>query len=120
MPTPAQISSKFADVKAILDQALSSGGGIFTALTPGQAVQFRQRAYTFRKAFREACKTEVSPYDRITLRKLEPGETAVRIDFIVQKGTFTPNEPSAPTPDPSDDLFLGEALALRERLGLDG
>lgn len=118
MSTPAQVAAKFSDVKMILDQALNSSGGVFTAPTPGKAVAFRHRAYSFRKAYREACKTEVSPYDRLTLRKLLPGEASVRIDFIVQQGTFTPNDAEV-IPDPADELFLEEALELRRKLGLD-
>jgi hypothetical protein len=103
----------FADVKEILDAALAANGGTYNLPTPGAAVHWRHRAYTFRKKFAESLPANtLSPYDRLTLPRLEKGQTEVHIVVREAAGTFTPNETAAP---PSDDL-LDEALALAEKL----
>lgn len=78
----------YEDIRVILDQALAAGGGEFELATHGQAVHWRQRAYIFRKLFRQSVQN--SPYDRLTFRKVPDGSTTVVIAMIGQKGTFRP------------------------------
>lgn len=119
MATIPQVNSRFTDVKPVLDAALASGGGKYVAPTPGAAVHFRQRAYSFRKAYREACSPNASPYDQLTLRK--PSGCEVVIAPIALPGTFTPADgtPLNTSAAESDDPLLAEALAVRTNLGLD-
>lgn len=118
MKTISQISAQFASVKAILDSALQHGGGRYEAPTYGAAVHFRQRAYAFRKAYREACYPEASPYEILTLRRIEKGETTVIIEPQTLSGTFIPAEGDPIIPPSEDDPLLEEALALRKELDL--
>lgn len=121
MPSPQQLSAQYADIKALLDQCLASGGGSYLAPSAGAAVHFRQRAYTFRKQYREAISPAASPYDRLTLRKVPKGARKVDIEVIKLDGTFTPADGEPVTLAPQiedDDPLLREALALRERLDL--
>ena len=117
-----QVSSRFGDIKPLMDAALASGGGIYHAPTSGQAVRFRQRAYQFRKAFREAAAPAASPYDRLTIKRLAPGDTKVEIVPISLPGTFTPAEgpPVIETAAPvlEDDELLQAAEALKFKLDL--
>lgn len=124
MPSPSQIATQYADVKQLLDQCLEHGGGAFTAKSPGAAVHFRQRAYTFRKKFREAMDPAASPYDRLTIRKLAKGSVRVEIEVIKLEGVFEPasGEPVRVDPAPQiseDDELMQAALALKEKLELD-
>lgn len=103
----------FADVKEILDAALAANGGTYSLPTPGAAVHWRHRAYTFRKKFAESLPANtLSPYDRLSLPKLEKGQTEVRIVVREASGTFTPNEVAEQASDP----LLDEALALASKL----
>lgn len=122
MKTIPQINAQYASIKEILDGALAHSGGTFQAESYGAAVKFRQKAYAFRKAYREACAPAASPYEALTLRNINPGETLVRIEPQSIKGTFVPGDGpplSAPTPEiPEDDELLATARALRENLDL--
>lgn len=121
MPTRDQLSAQYHDIKVVLDAALAHGGGTYSAPTPGAAVQFRHKCYTFRKAYREASHL-ASPYDRLIIRKLPKGATEVVIEPNTLPGTFTPAE-GPPVEPPSeilaDDPLLREALRIREGLDLD-
>lgn len=122
MKTPAQISIQYAAVKAVLDTALQHSGGVYEAGTYGRAINFRQKAYAFRKAYREAIHPAVSPYEALILREVKKGETSVRIEPDTLPGTFTPaSGPALTTPsEPAsvDDPLLEDALALRRSLDL--
>lgn len=87
-------AAMYDDVRQILDSAIESGGGVVQLTSPGQAVRWRQRAYEFRKLMRE--KSDWSIYDRITLRKLEPGDSHIVIAVIEQTAIFTPAEGGKP------------------------
>ena len=124
MPSPSQIATQFADVKQLLDQCLEHGGGAFTAKSSGAAVHFRQRAYTFRKKYREAMDPAASPYDRLTIKKLAKGASRVEIEVIKLDGVFEPGTGGPVRVDPipdlaGDDELMRAALALREKLDLD-
>ena len=101
----------YEDVKKILDAAIATGGGTVTLASTGQAVRWRQRAYEFRKLARAS--TDWSIYDRITLRKVEPGSCDVVIAVIEQPAIFKPLEGGQPViaptaknkPKPADDLL---------------
>lgn len=103
----------YNDVRQILDAALASGGGSFELPTYGQAVHWRQRAYKFRKLFAEILGTDaMSPYDRLTMPRVEEGTSTVTIDVREIIGTFKPNrEPSegVMVPVPGDPLFEAAA-----------
>lgn len=117
--SPQEILSQGQDILAILDQALAAGGGTFTCETHGKAVHWRQRAYQVRKAYRNYVMPKLSPYDRLTLRKIQPDSTEVVIDVVRMEGTFTPRQPATPTfaPIATDELET-EAADLARTLGL--
>jgi hypothetical protein len=116
--TTIQLAAAFADIKPILDQCLAHGGGTYEATSPGSAVQFRHRCYTFRKQWREALLGEASPYDRLTIKKLAKGATRVEIVPLRASGTFTPAQGEAIVDLSEDDPLLAEAEALRFKLDL--
>lgn len=110
--THANRLGMYDDVRQILDAALESGGGTFDLPSYGVAVHWRQRAYSFRKLYAETIARDkslaMSPYDRLTLPRIEKGSTTVVINVREIIGTFTPNrEPSevAYVPVPGDELF---------------
>ena len=111
------IRNQFLDVAQVLEAALNAGGGTYQTETKGQAVSFRHRAYTFMKKYREADSLNVSHFDKLLLKALDPNEpTTVRIEIRKAKGSFTPaNEPSSEPSDPT----LDAALSVRKSLGLD-
>lgn len=118
MTTIAQLSNQYAPIKAVLDAALAGGGGRYDAPTPGAAVHFRHRAYTFRKAYREACAPGPSPYDRLTIRKLKRGDTSVVIEPMSLPGTFTPTGTGPVEVDEPEDELLAEARRIARELDL--
>ena len=85
----------YDDVRQILDAALASGGGSFVLTTYGQAVHWRQRAYKFRKLYAETLSSDkslaMSPYDRLTMPRIDEGCSTVVIRVREITGTFTPN-----------------------------
>lgn len=117
--SPAQVASRYADVKQLLDQALRAGGGTYNAPSHGNAVHLRQRCYSFRKAYREASAPNGSPYDALSIRKLAPGQTAMLIEPVRLAGTFTPNEEGKPIAAPEVDELELEAQELRSKLGFN-
>lgn len=122
MKSVAQVTTQFADVKEILDKCLHHGGGSYVAPSPGSAVQFRHRCYTFRKAYREAVAPAASPYDRLTIRKLAPGSTRVEIAEARAPGVFIPADGDPVQVEPpveDDDPLFQEAMELRRRLDLE-
>lgn len=106
----------YADVRAVLDQALEAGGGAFMCATHGEAVHWRQRAYRFRKLYAETLGPRaMSPYDTLVLPRLAEGSAEVIITIRQTAGVFTPaNDGLAPT---SNDELLEAAEALARRLG---
>lgn len=102
----------FDDVRQILDAAIASGGGSLELPSYGQAVHWRQRAYKFRKLYAQTLASDdsfsMSPYDRLTLPKLDDDSCVVIIKVREAVGTFTPNrEPYQPVDVPvvGDELF---------------
>jgi hypothetical protein len=114
----------YDDVRQILDAALSSGGGRFDLPTHGLAVHWRQRAYKFRKLYAQTLASDdsfsMSPYDRLTMPRIEDDSSTVVINVREVIGTFVPNrEPTVPVdvPVPGDELFevaAGLAKKIRE------
>lgn len=124
MKSVAQVSTQFADIKAVLDQCLAHGGGTYSAPDPGKAVNFRHRCYQFRKQYREAIAPGASPYDMLIIRQILRGETDVKIEPQTLSGTFTPAEgaPLTSLPDDEDRELEEMARELKSRLpkmGLD-
>lgn len=105
----------YADVRAVLDSALESGGGTFACADYGSAVHWRQRAYRFRKLYAETLGPRaMSPYDVLVLPRLAPDANEVVITIRQASGVFTPaNDGLAPT---SNDELLEAAEDLRRRL----
>ena len=115
----------YDDIRQVLDAALQSGGGSFELTSYGSAVHWRQRAYKFRKLYAETLSADkslaMSPYDRLTLPRIEEGSCTVVINVREIIGTFTPNrEPTMQIAMPvvGDDLFeAAQELAKKVRGG---
>ena len=122
--TVANRLGMYADVRQILDAALASGGGSFELPSHGLAVHWRQRAYKFRKLYATMLASDdsfsMSPYDRLTLPRIDDDSCTVVINVREIIGTFTPNrEPQdvAYVPVPGDELFdvaAGIAKKIKE------
>jgi hypothetical protein len=115
----------YDDVRAILDTALTSGGGQFDLPSHGLAVHWRQRAYKFRKLYAQVMSSgddfAMSPYDKLTMPTIPDDSSTVVINVREIIGTFTPNrEPSAPIEMPvvGDDLLeVAKSVAAKIREG---
>lgn len=94
----------YADVKQIFDSALASGGGKYRLVTPGAAVHWRQRAYTFRKYYRETYPDD-GRYEQLTMR-IE--DTTIILEPVRVVGTFIPAE-GTPLPIPDDTSEMSAA-----------
>lgn len=105
----------FADVRQVLDSALTHGGGEYECPTHGAAVQWRQRAYQFRKHYAEVLGPKaMSPYDVLTLPRLGPEDCVVRINIRQAAGVF---RPSGPALQPiTDDELMKAAAELAARI----
>lgn len=101
MTTAKELASigQLSDVKTVLDEALAMNlphgaqCGTLSFDTPGKAVNWRQRAYRFRKLWREHRDIN-SPYETLTLPKLEPGATEVIIKKTGVPVTFVRSVPA--------------------------
>lgn len=103
----------FADIRAVLDQALAHGGGTFQCPTHGAAVHWRQRAYKFRKLYAETLGPRaMSEYDGLILPRLAPESSTVEIQIRQPAGTFVPANDAVPI----NDELLNEAMALARRI----
>lgn len=113
--TKANRLGMYADIRAVLDSALASGGGTFRCDSHGAAVHWRQRAYRFRKLYAETLGLRaMSPYDVLVLPRLPEDGCEVVITIRQTAGVFTPaNDGQAPT---SNDELLEAAEELRRRL----
>ena len=102
-PKPVRVGM-YQHIREVLDQALSSSGGIYDAGSYGAAVHWRHEAYKFRKLFAEQTPNVPSTYDRLILRAINPDETFVKIEIRKSDGKFTPyNIPESNEPD--DELL---------------
>jgi hypothetical protein len=107
----------YADVRAILDQALAAGGGSYALASHGAAVHWRQRAYRFRKLFAEILGDgKPSPYDSIVMTRVDADSSTINILIRQITGTFVPSSEPAYLPAVEDDL-LDIALGLADKLG---
>lgn len=108
----------YADVRQVLDAALSAGGGSYECGTHGQAVHWRQRAYRFRKLYAETMGlSRESEYDCLVMPRVDPDSSVVTIQKRAQVGIFVPtNEPTGDVL--MDDPLFAEAEELAKRLGL--
>lgn len=111
---------QFADVAAVLDTAIKMNGARYTLATPGQAVNWRQRAYTLRRLLQQqdaAAKaatpgaTVTTKYDGIVLRLQE---NIVLIEVLKPTGILESNDGKVVTPEAETtfDPLLDEALDL--------
>lgn len=113
----------YSDVKVILDEALKYGGGTYELASHGQAVWWRQRAYTFRKLYATTIHPQPSPYDTLTFKKIPDDSATVVIGIGQQRGIFRPPTSVVPLPvreDQGEDELMKEAADTARRLGLDG
>lgn len=110
----------YSDVRTVLDAVLASGGGTFTLSSHGAAVNWRQRAYKFRKLYAESLRGE-SKYDVLTLPRIAKDSCAVVINITRPEGTFTPTSSPVPVPSTSEaeDDLQSEANRLAKELGID-
>jgi hypothetical protein len=105
---------QYADVRPILDEALASGGGRYTLPTHGEAVNWRHRAYRFRKLFATLYgEGKESPYDRVSMRKLGPDDCTVVLTITQVRGVFEPTGEDAPA---IDDELLDFAKGLAKQI----
>lgn len=103
----------YSDIKKVLDAALLHRGGTFRTSAHGTAVHWRQRAYQFRKLYRDTVNQENSPYDTLTLRKIPEGSTEIIIAIIETPGEFIPankEEVVITSQVKDDDPLLADAL----------
>lgn len=122
----------YQDIRAILDAAISKGGGRFELPTPGKATHWRQRAHTFRKLLVEAEYKHnlipgivpTTPYDDWELTIDPVNKCIVVISPLTKKGKLTDMQGNdidiARKPDvdgPRDDLS-DAAADLLKRLSL--
>lgn len=113
----AQLSLQYRDVKAMLDAALASGGGTVTLRTPGKATHFRQRCYTFMKAWREAINPTPSKYDVFVFP--QPTDCNVVIKLRETDGIFTPAEGGPVTLPEAAKEEEDELLDIAKQIGVD-
>lgn len=111
----------YEDIRAVLDEALRTGGGEYELADHGKAVWWRQRAYTFRKLYANTIYPKPSPYDTLSFKKVPPESATVVIASGQQRGVFRPANTLPPvTSEPVDSEMQREADDLARRLGLDG
>ena len=108
-PPPNRLGM-YDDVRKILDAALQAGGGSYELPSYGSAVHWRQRAYKFRKLYAETIagdnSTAMSPYDKLTMPRIDLDSTIVEIKVRQAAGVFVPaNEPYASPIGLEDELF---------------
>jgi len=108
---------QYSDVRPILDEALASGGGRYTLSTHGEAVNWRHRAYRFRKLYATLLgEGKESPYDRISMRKLDHDSCTVILTVARIRGVF---EPAGEAAVEIDDDLMTFAQGLAQELGDD-
>jgi len=115
-PRPNRLGM-YADLIPVLDAALASGGGSYALLSHGQAVHWRQRAYTFRKLYAETINAN-SKYDQLTLPRIEENSSVVVMRLRNPMGNFTPASNIVPILDAGlDDDLLSVAEEFAKKLG---
>lgn len=103
---------QYADVRPILDEALASGGGRYTLPSHGEAVNWRHRAYRFRKLFATLHgEGKESPYDRISMKKLGPDDCTVVLTVASIRGVFEPAGEATASPIDDDLMNFAQDLA---------
>lgn len=131
MPLSTNLHS-YDDVRAVLDAALSAGGGNYTLETSGQAIYWRARAYYFRKLLQNLEKERYegvpgmaasTPYDHLKLG-LEKGSRTVTIEIMKPQGILTDRagnrlDIAMPvTTDEDEEALFEQAEQLKKELGL--
>ena len=106
----------YADIRQVLDAALTSGGGNFVCENYGAAVHWRQRAYKFRKLYAETYPGKESPYDVLILRRVADNDATIRIEVRQSSGLFIPQGGVTPVDFAPDDELEAAANRLREQL----
>lgn len=130
MPLP-KFSSRYPDVREVLDYALAQGGARYTLSSPGQAKHWRARAYAFRKVLwgeiNASGGSSPTPYDAVKIT-IQDSTCVIHIETASGRGKLEPlqrGELQAPAENPPDpDPFFSpllekEAEDLAKRLGLE-
>lgn len=124
MPLP-KFSSRYPDVREVLDYALANGGARYTLDTPGKAVHWRARAYAFRKVLwseiNAAGGNSPTPYDAIKIT-IEGSTCVIHVETASARGVLEPLLPgTSPVAEANADLaeLEAEAEALRKKFGID-
>lgn len=128
-----ELPAGYADVLRILRAARNNGGAIYTLPTPGGALNWKQRAYKFRRLVQNIAQRNAPPgiiatteWDDMVLRH-KRGECNIVIEFGTIQGELSdltgnplsadrrviemlPSEPSHVAS--TDDPLLAEALEL--------
>lgn len=123
MPVSRSANS-YLDCRLVLDAAIAAGGGRYELASPGKALHWRQRAYTFRRILRDNAVAATiipglspsTPYDHIELIADGP---VVIIRLVAPKGILTDAlgnpidlKPTAPS---EDELDLEAQRLLADR-----
>lgn len=121
--------NKFLDVRAVLDAALTQNAaygevvGRVPTETRGQAVHWRQRAYTFMKLFRET-RDANSQYERLTFPMIGQDEPedgwGVTIKMAGRGFGFIPSSEARAPMEPIDDPLLAAAREVARKVQGDG
>lgn len=110
----------YADIQSVLDAALAvpvTAGEVCGRVpfeTYGKAVHWRQRAYAFRKLWRERMHDPHSRYDLLTFPKLEKTDTEVVIKRGGQAVSFLPAKPIGEVL--KSDPLLDEAKTIAQAI----
>ena len=120
MPLP-KFSSRYPDVREVFDYALANGGARYTLDTPGKAINWRARAYAFRKALWgeiNASGTSLPmPYDGVKIT-IEDCTCVIHIETATTRGILTPLSGGEIKPVPATDELESEAEDFAKRLGI--
>lgn len=81
--TMSKNPNSYGHIKAVLDAAVSAGGGAYTLPSAAEAIKWRQEAYRYRSMLSEIGPT---PYDDLLLSLVE---NKIRIVVKTFTGTFT-------------------------------
>lgn len=101
--------SQFDDIRVILDAALAAEGGNVELPDHKAAIHWRLRAYRFRRLFAET--VSISPYEKLSFPRIEPGSNIVKINIIKQAAIFHPAGESAPDDEVDPLLEYAKRLA---------
>lgn len=119
--SPPKYSSRYPEIREVLDYAIANRGARYTLISGGKAVHWRQRAYHFRKILwgelngMNPVPPIPTPYDglRITVDPTDPTTVIIEINSADRIGTLVPLSPEI---EPITDPLMIETLALKKKL----